>query len=247
VTPVTTARNAIDSLRALASKKIDQTARKHSVDTAQVLGVSTKDVRALAQSLAQSTDKVDELADALWTEPFHEAKMLAILLFARKPVSPKRCERWVHDIKSWGVCDQFAKTMAAPAEGALSFIIDWCAQEPLYVRRAGFATMANLCMKSHELEANVLDSFTSLIQTHARDERQHVRQAVCWALRELGKIDHTTHEHAAQIALELIDSQDVAQSWVGRCAYKELEQLVSVPERRRLISASSKTARKHAK
>ncbi len=35
-----------------------------------------------------------------------------------------------------------------------------------------------------------------------------------------------------------------AEAWVGRNALKELERLVSVPERRRLVADTSKTARK---
>ena len=238
-------RETLQALRNLASKDIASTAQKRGLDAHQVLGVPTKELRKLANSLGKTHPQIDQLAHGLWQETIHEAKMLAILMHARRPVDSALCRRWVQELDSWSLCDQFAKTMVAPSGEAWSLVTEWCSTNSLYVRRAGFATLANVCMKTHQLESEEIDVSIELIRAYSVDDRQHAKQAVCWALRELGKIDHTTHEQASQLALELADESDPSRTWVGRCAYRELEQLVSVPERRRLIAASSKTAQAH--
>ena len=115
----------------------------------------------------------------------------------------------------------------------------------LYTKRAGLAVIANLCMRAMSFDAETTSAIRNIIEDTADDHRDHIRQASCWALREFGKSNPDSHEQACLIALELIESGHTTRAWVGRCAYRELETLIKIPERRRLISRNSKTARKY--
>lgn len=72
------------------------------------------------------------------------------------------------------------------------------------------------------------------------DERLHVKKAISWAIRELGKIDIPAKEMSIEIAQDLTKSDIKSKIWIGKDALKELVLLVSVPERSRLISKKSK-------
>lgn len=231
--------DALSTLRTMGGKNRDKVAERRGVPVDTVLGVSTANIRKLAKELGEN----QQLATELWHCGYHEARLLGILIAALD--DDELLNTWVADIDSWDVCDQFAKRIAEVKQEILHLVVPWVGAEPTFERRAGLALIANHCMKSSELHDDTMAVLTDLIRGSSTDERPHVRQACCWALRELGKIYDHSHDIATGLALELSDSSNKASAWVGHCAYKELESLVKIPERRRLISRNSKTAAKY--
>ncbi|BDR70834.1 hypothetical protein K144313037_22460 [Clostridium tetani] len=74
----------------------------------------------------------------------------------------------------------------------------------------------------------------------SNDDRDHVKKAVSWALREIGKKDFNYQEKAIILAYELKETGNKAQQWIAKDALKELEPLVQVKDRGRLISSKTK-------
>lgn len=236
------AADLIEQLKALSSKDPSDVAAKRMVPAEMVIGVSTRDVRALAKTTAKDRS----LAEALWFSKFIEAKALAILLLPPKLVDNALIETWVAELNDWSTCDLFVKAIMADRADALDWGIKWASNPRLYTKRAGLALIANYCMRAKMFDDDVSTLIISTIRQSAPDNRDHVRQASCWALRELGKSNTDSHEQACILALELIDSGHSEMAWVGRCAYRGLEDLIKVPDRRRLISRKSKTGMKYA-
>lgn len=238
----TSAADLIEQLRARSSKDPFDVAAKRMVPAEMVIGVSTSDVRALAKTTAKDRS----LAEKLWSSQFIEAKALAILLLPPKRIDNALIETWVAELNDWSTCDLFVKAIMARRADALDWSVKWASNPRLYTKRAGLALMANYCMRAEIFADDVSTTIISTIRQSAPDDRDHVRQASCWALREFGKSNTDSHELACILALELIDSGHAEMAWVGRCAYRELEDLIKVTERRRLISRKSKTGMKYA-
>ena len=238
----TSAADLIEQLRAQSSKDPFDIAEKRRVPVETVIGVSTRDVRAIAKKIRKDRS----LAEELWSSPFIEAKSLAILLLPPKLVDDVLIETWVTELNDWSTCDLFVKTIMTLRADALDWGVKWASHARLYTKRAGLALIANYCMREETYTDDDSTSIICTIRHSARDDRDHVRQATCWALREFGKSNTDSHEQACILALELIDSGHADMNWVGKCAYRELEDLIKVPERRRLISRKSKTGMKYA-
>jgi 3-methyladenine DNA glycosylase AlkD len=94
---------------------------------------------------------------------------------------------------------------------------------------------------THEtnISEDTIDVFLQLIKDNSADEREHVKKAASWALRELGKRNFELNERAIILAHELKESSNKTQVWIGKDALKELEKLVQVEGRNRLISSDS--------
>ena len=238
----TSAADLIEQLRARSSKDPFEVVEKRMVPAETVIGTSTSDIRALAKT----TTKDRSLAEELWSSQFVEAKALAILLLPPKLIDNDLIEAWVTELNDWSTCDLFVKVIMARRADALDWGVKWSTNPRLYTKRAGLALIANYCMRAEMFDDDVSTLIISTIQQSAPDNRDHVRQASCWALREFGKSNTDSHEQACIFAMELIDSGRAEMAWVGKCAYRELEGLIKVPERRRLISRKSKTGKKYA-
>lgn len=235
--PSSEVTQVVNQLRKLATKDVAATAKRRGIPPSKLLGVGTADIRKTAKTMTGDL----RLAEALWASEYHEAKLLAVLLHPPKAVSQARLHRWVVDIYSWDLCDHFCKHLALRSADVMGLIATWSRRRELYVRRAALALIANYCMRSDSLTDVQLEALVGHITDTSSDDRKHVRQACCWALRELGKIDDAAHDKAIHAALEMLESDDKNTVWVGRCAYRELENLVKVPQRRRLLTRKSKT------
>jgi 3-methyladenine DNA glycosylase AlkD len=182
------------------------------------LGLSMPFLRALAKRIGSD----HALAHRLWGSGIHEARILAALVDDPARVNSAQMERWVKDFDSWDVCDQvcgclFDRNRLARRKAAL-----WAARKPEFVRRAGFALMATLAWHDKRAEDGLFRGYLSLIEKYAFDERNFVRKAVNWALRNIGKRNRTLNKAALACARRVARQESRAARWVAKDAIREL-------------------------
>lgn len=85
----------------------------------------------------------------------------------------------------------------------------------------------------------MLDYYLGLIARYSDDGREHVKKAVSWALREIGKRDFNYNEKALLLAHEFAESDSKALNWIGKDTIKEFETLVKAEGCGRLTSSKS--------
>lgn len=76
-------------LKAMASEKYKANVVKLVIPQEQSIGVSTGEIRKLAKTIGKS----NELAFGLWETGYHEARLLAVLLFDKKQFSLEEAQR----------------------------------------------------------------------------------------------------------------------------------------------------------
>ncbi len=233
----------LEELNNLSSEKHKENVVKMGIPKENSMGVSTVDIRKLAKSIAKS----NTLAMELWNTHYHEAKLLAVLLFDKKTMSLADVSILMNDVFSWDLCDHLCKNLFIKIKGYQSLIFDWCNSGNTYFKRAAFTLIASTVIHEKAVSEDEIDSYLKLIKENSIDEREHVKKAVSWALREIGKKDFECQEKAILLAHELKSSANKSQSWIGKDALKEIENLVQVEGRGRLISADSKMGKEQTK
>ena len=88
--------------------------------------------------------------------------------------------------------------------------------------------IASAMIHEKVISNDTIDDYLRLIQEHSSDEREHVKKAVSWALREIGKKDFDYQEKAIILAYELKESGNKTQVWIAKDTLKVLEKLVQV-------------------
>lgn len=221
--------------------------REHAVRvgiTAEAsFGVSTADVRRMAREIGRD----QALALKLWTTGFHEARLLAVLIADPRQLNARGVTAWLEDIGSWDLCDHFCTALVCTRPEAEALVFRWAADGRLYVRRAALATIACLAVHRDDLDPHTFARFLETIRYLAEDERPLVRKAASWALRELGKRDFQSHDLAVGCATDMIEDGSRGARWVAKDALRELQTLVAVPHRRRLLTSKSKMGAKQTK
>jgi 3-methyladenine DNA glycosylase AlkD len=209
----------LTQLDQLASPENAAGMARFGIRGAQVLGVSVRDLRALARPYK----KDHALAQALWETGIHEARLLASIIADPQQVTKELMERWVLDFDSWDLCDQCCMNLFDKTPFAWQKAIAWSAHEAEFVRRAGFALMAALAMHDKHATDEQFEPFFTCIREQSTDDRNFVKKAVNWALRQIGKRNTTLRSRALAVARDLAESDARPARWIGRDAVNELE------------------------
>ncbi|MBC6441051.1 MAG: DNA alkylation repair protein [Rhodospirillales bacterium] len=162
------------------------------------------------------------LALALWDTGTDVARQLAVRIADPSLADDRLLETWVNDLDEWSLTDAFTAHVVRPSALAIEKSHAWAQAEPTFVRRAGFATVAQLAwLRTSATEDMVFLAFLPRIEAAATDERFYVKKAVNWALRDIAKRNDALCEHATALAMCLMASDDTTARWVGRHRCKE--------------------------
>jgi len=198
-------------------KNVEGMAR-FGINPKNTYGVSIPEIRALAKKIG----KDHSLAQQLWSSGIHEARILAGLIDEAKLVNEEQMEKWVKDFDSWDVCDQVCMNLFDKTKFAYEKAIEWSKRKEEFVKRAAFAMMASLAVHDKKAKDEDFLKFLPLIKRESVDERNFVRKAVNWALRQIGKRNTNLNKEAINISKEIQKMDSKSAKWIASDAIREL-------------------------
>jgi 3-methyladenine DNA glycosylase AlkD len=191
---------------------------RFGIRPAHALGVSIPRLRALAKKIG--TDHA--LALALWASGIHEARILASMIDDPSLATAAQLDRWAKDFDSWDVCDQVCDNLFGKTRFARRKAVVWARRKPEFVRRAGYTMMAVLAWHDHQADDGLFLDYLAVIELGAEDERNFVKKAVNWALRNIGKRNLALRRAAIAAAGRIAKRDSRAARWIATDALREL-------------------------
>jgi len=208
----------IKRLESLGDAKAVEGMARFGITAETVYGVSMPRLRALAKDIGIDHSR----ALALWQIPNREARILAALTADRQQVTETLMEGWVLDFDSWEVCDQTLLNLFDRTPFARAKAVEWSFREEEFVKRAGYVLMARLATVDKKAEDAVYQAFFPHIRRGAEDERNFVKKAVNWALRQIGKRNLGLNRAAIGEAEAVLRLGSRAARWIANDALREL-------------------------
>ncbi len=205
-------------LNALADPDHAHWAAHFGVKAGQSLGIHVPQLRALAKEIRQN----HALAGELWATGIHEARLLATMLADPKQITETQMEHWAADLDSWDVCDGACSEVFSHTPYAVAKAMAWAGRPEEYVKRAGFVLMADLAHRSHKTTDEQLIAFLPLLLREATDERNFVKKAINWALRDIGKRNMALNAQAIATAHQIHALASKSARWIAADALREL-------------------------
>jgi len=191
---------------------------RFGITAAKAYGWSAPALKKFAREIGKDHD----LAQRLWSTGILEARSLAGLIDEKQKVSELQMEDWVKDFDSWAVCDGTCLNLFRYTPFAYKKCREWSVRQEEFVKRAGFALMACLAVSDKAADDRVFLRFLPLIKRQARDERNYVKKAVNWALRQIGKRNRKLNRAAIEAAREIHESNSPSARWIASDALREL-------------------------
>lgn len=214
-----TVRTVLRELKKLADPKVREQLAYFGVNVPKAYGISAPALHSLARRIGRKQN----LAEKLWTSGVHEARILAALIGEADKITAKQMDRWARDFDAWDVVDASCCYLYAFAAPAWSKIYEWSSRQEEFVKRAAFSLAAYLSYKDKSAPDARFIRFLRVIEREACDERNFVRKAVNWALRNIGKRNLRLNR-AAILAAERIRCQKFPSArWIAADALRELK------------------------
>jgi 3-methyladenine DNA glycosylase AlkD len=227
-------RAVIRRLNAMADRARLVGMERYGINTRKALGITVTELRGLAREL----DRDHDLAIGLWDSEIHEARILASMLDDPTEVTEAQMEAWAYDLDSWDVCDQVCANLFDRTRFAFRKAVQWSARDDEFVKRAGFALMACAAVHRKDVADAQFETFLPIIRAEATDDRNYVRKAVSWALRQIGKRSPELNRRAIDTAKQIQRIDARSARWIAGDALRELE---SRTVRERLAARAAST------
>jgi 3-methyladenine DNA glycosylase AlkD len=210
--------DAVAGLRALANRRNVEGMARYGISSTNTLGVSIPRIRALAKRAGRD----HALAQQLWDTGIHEARIMAAMVDDPKLVTKRQMDRWASDFDSWDVVDGCCGDLFDQTPYAYAKALQWSRSRLEYVKRAGYVLMATLAVHDKRAPDETFLALLPEIARGADDERNFVKKAVNWALRQIGKRNRCLNAAAIETAEQIRAQGTRPGRWIAADALREL-------------------------
>jgi 3-methyladenine DNA glycosylase AlkD len=207
--------------------KLKRHANPHNVAGMARFGINPKNTYGIGipvlRAMAKEIGVDHTIAIALWQSGIHEARILAGMVDDPATVTRQQMEQWARDLDSWDVCDQVCMNLFRKTEYAYQMARAWSTREEEFVKRAGFTLMATLAVNDKKVPDEAFRQFLAVIKNNAHDERNYVKKAVNWALRQIGKRNKSLNKLSIKEAENIMRINAKSARWIAKDALRELK------------------------
>ncbi len=195
--------------------------QRFGIDPEKVYGIKIPILRKIAKKIKKN----HELAQKLWELGYRESMILASMIDDPSQVSSNQMNEWILSpyFSYWEIVDQTCMNLFYLTDFAFEKPVEWSKRDEEFVKRAAFSLIAVLAWKDKNAVDKEFIEFLQIIKRESTDERNDVKKAVNWALRQIGKRNLLLNSKALEIAREIQNINSKSAKWISRNAINELE------------------------
>jgi 3-methyladenine DNA glycosylase AlkD len=210
----------------MAIAELQRNGSRHNVEGMARFGIVSNDVygvsKPILDRIARQIGRNHQLGMELWNTGNHDARLLGMLISDSAKVTTGQMEAWVKDFDNWDVCDGTCCHLFAAAKPAWQKSLLWTHHKNEFQKRAGFALIAYLAIHDKAAKDSAFSPCLQAIEREAWDDRNFVRKAVNWALRNIGKRNKRLNQQAIACGERIKKQGTRAARWIAADALREL-------------------------
>jgi 3-methyladenine DNA glycosylase AlkD len=217
-----TVDEVVKNLASLGSKKNVDGMAYFGITNKKSFGVPTPVLKQFARDVKKQAENRHSLAQKLWQTGIYDARAVAFLIDDPKQVTEKQMDAWAGDFDNWATVDGTCSYLFCRTRFAYEKAFEWADAKPEFIKRAGFSMMAYLAVHDKKADDEKLTAFLPVIEKHSDDDRNFVRKAVNWALRQIGKRNICLNRLAIDAAERIKLQNTKSARWLAADALREL-------------------------
>lgn len=199
------------------SKNVEGMARYGIVST-NVVGLTMPYLHEKAKAIGKDHD----LALELWSTGVYEARLLAAFIDDPKRLTKKQMNAWAMEFDNWAICDGVCMHLFRKTSSAHAMAVKWSKQSRPFLKRAGFVMIATLAVHDKASPDKVFLPYLKAIVRAADDDRNFVKKAVNWSLRQIGKRSLFLNGAAIKAGEKIQKCESSSARWIAADALREL-------------------------
>lgn len=212
----------IEKLEALGSPENVEGMARYKIVAKKAFGVAAPDLKLLAKEVKKNASDRNALALELWKTGIYEARAVAYLIDDPKQVTSKQMDAWARDFDNWAIVDGTCGHLFCRTPLAYEKAFEWSERDEEFIKRAGIVLMAWLAVHDKKADDEKIAEFLPILERHSDDERNFVKKAVNWSLRQIGKRSITLNKLAVETAERIKLQNTKSARWIAADALREL-------------------------
>ncbi|MGA2676283.1 MAG: DNA alkylation repair protein [Methanobacterium sp.] len=209
----------IQELESLSKPENVKGMARFGINSKNAFGVKMPELRRMSKKAGKN----HELAEKLWHAGYNETKILASLIEEPKNVTEDQMDKWAIGFNSWDICDQCCINLFYKTPFVYKKIFEWSERKEEFIKRAAFTLMAVLAVHDEKATDNKFKQFYPLIIRESTDNRNYVKKAINWALRQIGKKNRNLNNESIKIAEQIREIDAKSAKWIAQNALRELK------------------------
>lgn len=219
---MTASQDLIKYLKTLENKKNQEGMKRFAIGRDNTLGIGIPVLRHIAKEYKNNPNR-HAIALALWKSDIHEAMILASMIADPKLVNARLMDDWTNDFYSWDLCDQTCNNLFQKTNFFIDKAFEYSYSNKEFVKRTGFVLMVQYTVHHKKLSDDLCIQFLQRIEAESWDERNFVKKALNWCLRQIGKRNKFLHKKALESAYRILKQNTKSAKWIATDAIRELE------------------------
>lgn len=220
---MTTAASILQELKGLGSPENVAGMARYGIVTRKAFGVSVTDLKEIAKRAKKDAFDRHRLALELWKTGVHDARAVAYLVDDPREVTAEQMESWAADFDNWAITDGTCGHLFCRSPLAYAKAFEWSGRGEEFVKRAGIVLMAGLAIHDKKADDAKIARFLPVLEGAADDERNFVKKAVNWSLRQIGKRSPHLNRLAIETAERIKLRGTKPARWIASDALRELK------------------------
>jgi len=208
----------IKQLKAMGNPENVKGMARYGINPKNNYGVSIYQLRPMAKEIGQNHN----LALKLWQTGIHDARLLAVFIDDPSEVTSEQMDSWAEDFDSWDICDQACTSLFDLTPLAWDKIFEWSKRDEEFVKRGAYSLIAGLSVHDKKADDKKFEQLIPLIKKNSTDERNYVKKAVNWALRNIGKRNISLNKKMIKLSQEILEIDSKTARWIAKDAIREL-------------------------
>lgn len=210
----------MNELQQLGNAQVAQRkAKDFGIPVNNALGIYMADLKMLAKEIGIDSQLALELIDT----GVYEARILASKIFRPKDITADLMDEWVEFFDTWEICDAFCMQVFKYSHDSWDKIFQWSLNNEEFVKRAAFVIMATYGQGHKETPNDQYETCYPIILREAGDDRNFVKKAINWAIREIGKRNIDLQDRCIMLCEDLLALDLKSANWIAKNALRELE------------------------
>ena len=195
---------------------------RFGIVTKKAFGVPAAELKRIAKGVKKDVEDRHEFARRLWETGIHEARIVAYLIDDPKRVTQEQMDAWATDFDNWAITDGTCGHLFCRTPLAYKKVHEWSRRDEEFVKRAGIVLIAWLAVHDKKADDERIADLLPILEEHAGDDRNFIKKAVNWSLRQVGKRSLTLNELAIDTAYRIRAQGTSPARWIASDALREL-------------------------
>lgn len=212
----------IGHLKSLGSSENVAGMARFGIVTERAFGVPAVELKHVARDVKRSVEDRHGFAQRLWETGIHEARIVTYLIDDPKRVTEEQMDAWAEDFDNWAITDGTCGHLFCRTPLAYKKVHEWSRRDEEFVKRAGIVLIAWLAVHDKKGDDERIADLLPILETHAGDDRNFIKKAVNWSLRQVGKRSLPLNELAIETARRIREQGTSSARWIAADALREL-------------------------